>query len=35
MKKVSMLVGCYVIGAFALIGLKVCTIYVLDKVRSD
>lgn len=32
MKKISMLVVGYVIGAFSLIGLKVCTQYVIDRV---
>lgn len=31
MKKVLLLTGGYVIGALALIGLKVCTIYVFDR----
>ena len=31
-KKISILVGSCIIGAFALIGLKVCTQYVVDSI---
>ena len=33
MKKILLFTGAYFVGAFALIGLKVCTQYVIDSVH--